>query len=307
MVDKFHLFFVFSPIPNEVVDQQDLADNYIKNMVYMIERADCENTSTIYLSRNNIKEYIEELDILNEILPFTGILNSTELIALLLQQIEPKYLNEELIQNDQPNSRYYRQLISASRTLTDGPKNLVKDLIEKTITSQSSVNEACFILNPGGGVADEEYITVIRGGSDERPVMATLDIIRDFTQLEECFYTNSQPRMYNHGDNRHIEGHGSYIPRKSPLIGGQTGKENARNLLSKALGDRKDRQYLVNFDNINNRYIRFEFEGQNPQNQFHGYHLVMPTTHEPDEKAVSQISKRIIKLLEYREYLSKQT
>jgi hypothetical protein len=57
---------------------------------------------------------------------------------------------------------------------------------------------------------------------------------------------------------------------------------------------------LVNFDSVKKCYIRFEFENDNPQNQYHGYHLVTPKTHEMDTKAVKDIPQRMKDLIEYR-------
>ena len=73
----------------------------------------------------------------------------------------------------------------------------------------------------------------------------------------------------------------------SPL---KCSKSEAFELLQKAVGE--NRRELFFFDAKHNNYIVFKFEGNNPQNMFHGYHIEMDSSEIP-----SLIKKRIDRLI----------
>ncbi len=64
----------------------------------------------------------------------------------------------------------------------------------------------------------------------------------------------------------------------SPL---RCSQEQAQILLNTAIGGHISELY--NFDADHNHYIVFKFEGNNPQNMYHGYHVPMDTTEVPND------------------------
>ena len=133
-----------------------------------------------------------------------------------------------------------------------------------------------------------------------------IEVASTFHELEKWFNRERACRKYNYNDFRHIEGHPNYFYYfrngqkigKSPLLGGLGGQKRAEEILQTAIGDSKEHSYLINWDFENERYMRFEDE--NFKNQYHGYHLVKPKTHERDTEEENRISKRVIDILNYR-------
>ena len=139
-----------------------------------------------------------------------------------------------------------------------------------------------------------------------KPTFVHIPYVHDFYSLENWLYQNTQKRNLNTTDFRHQEKSPDYIKGKSPLLYDLKNKENhnlLQSLLDDAVGDAQEKNILINFDNEKKCYIRFEYEGDNPQNQYHAYHLVKPITHKRDLIAEKLIPSRIIDILEYRNTL----
>jgi len=68
-------------------------------------------------------------------------------------------------------------------------------------------------------------------------------------------------------------------------------KANAQTLLESAIGDvRIDSKRLFNYDVDKAKYIVFYFDGESPQNQYHGFHL---TSEIAKQKIPNNILKRL--------------
>ena len=89
-------------------------------------------------------------------------------------------------------------------------------------------------------------------------------------ELLQWIVSNGPKRNFNlsgkHGEN----GKGNW-KNESKLL---CDRHHAQNLLNSSIPDfnRKEKE-LFNFDTVFNRYIEFYFEGRNPQNQWHGFHI----------------------------------
>lgn len=131
-----------------------------------------------------------------------------------------------------------------------------------------------------------------------------------FDRIDCIFSELNSLRRINRNDFRHCENHPSYNPsKKSPLIGGLGGFDNAQNLLPDAIGDAKSkRKILINIDKLNQNFI-LRFEDENFDNQFHAFHIVKKENgeYQEDIEEIDILKKsnrgipRAYKLLKYRE------
>jgi hypothetical protein len=65
----------------------------------------------------------------------------------------------------------------------------------------------------------------------------------------------------------------------------------AQTLLNSAIFDLREKKFYYNFDEINDTYILFPYEGETPQNQFHAFHI----THEEWHKEIPASIKKYFK------------
>lgn len=265
---------------------------FMESLTICIDRADCEKGSELFYQGANKDSFLEQLVMIEELGNF-GIASPDVAINILLQDA----LAENWEENPHyiPNECHY-QVDENHYKITSGIPDVLKEIYErKTINNQSKY----ILLNLSKKfIFKNEKITICKICNDIPPNCQDIFHIKNFKKLDEWFNQNRTPRNYNLNDNRHIETHSDYIKGKSPLLGGMGGKTNAALLLKNAVGDKKETQRLYNLDG--DHYIQFEYEGNNRQNQYHGYHLVKPETHEEDKKAVRDIPQRVIKILDYR-------
>jgi hypothetical protein len=133
--------------------------------------------------------------------------------------------------------------------------------------------------------------------------------MNSFFEIDNIFYSKNQNRKLNRLDFRHCENHPDYNPaKKSPLIGGIGGFENAEKLLPSAVGDAKTkRTILINQDRINNSFF-LRYENENFENQYHAFHIVKRenTRYIEDKEMLLKIKSnrkgipRAFKIIEYR-------
>lgn len=119
---------------------------------------------------------------------------------------------------------------------------------------------------------------------NDLPEMVKIDVRNNHRELFEWLKDNRTPRKYNYEDSRHGEnGVGNRGGKnkkskgyKSPLM---SSKQHSASLLDDAIGSYEDHEgkRLYYFDAICKLYIIYEYEGDNPQNQYHSYHV------EPDD------------------------
>lgn len=109
----------------------------------------------------------------------------------------------------------------------------------------------------------------------------SFDSVRTSEELSTWFAQERVPTrnfqvIPKHGENRQNE----------RLIGGELisplrcSKEQAQLLLNTAIGDHINELY--NFDADHDHYIIFKFEGNNPQNMYHGYHVPVDSQEIPN-------------------------
>lgn len=313
--DKLHVYVHF---PEKDVDSlvdseqktQELMD-YINNL---IDRADCEKGATLYYQENNKQAFVDELNTYGtfEEFGFLGFLDIEDALDLLLQNAKDW---EEKPKHDTSDNCVYQLWYFDGRVLYGGCPDVLKEITEHYLRSKGD-EKHLFVNIKGAFELEQKILPVFKDcrENDELPVFVHITQVSNFKNLETWFEQNRRPRTYNMGDNRHIEGHGSYVPEKSPVMGGFGYKQNLADLLKTAVGDqhaKKDFEDLMNYDPLHKRYVWFEYEEESPQNQYHGYHLAIPkdkakysggklNAHDRDTEAEASIPSRVKDILRCR-------
>jgi hypothetical protein len=300
-MDTFHIYIHFPEhIINHISNTQTGID-FIEEFIMIIDLADCEKGSFLRYSNSNFNSFIESMDLIQEEKQnIFGNYSVQEVFSIVVQSAID-FDNNPLFESDD-NKCYYKQWISANREPIDS------EIIFKEIFERINLNgktEKIILINMFEIDFKTKPIKIIKDCRlTQETTIKQFDYILSFNDLDEWLIKNRVKRNYNHNDNRHIENHPASLivsKKKSPLIGGLAGKINAEFHLEKAIGDKNEVKDLMNFDDINNFYIWFEYENDNPQNQHHGYHLVSrQKPYQKDLDAESRIPSRVVKLLDYR-------
>ncbi|NLR79669.1 hypothetical protein [Chitinophaga eiseniae] len=297
---RFHIYIKF-PIDLErhIASPQE-GREFTLMLQIILDRADCEHGVKLYFEESNKQDFLNCLETILDLVCYTGAYEMKEAIQYLLFEANAKNWEDgPLHEQNEEKWPYYKEFNPHSRNFEESPAPVLKEITEKTVAIIDPVSERCLFLDILGSTS-RNPIPVIRVSKDIKTDLINISVVTNFKELEIYFETQRIKRIYNHNDNRHIEGHARYIPGKSPLIGGNIGKINAESLLQSAIGDQHKHRYLINFDPANSAYIRYEDEGF--QCQYHGYHLVQPGVrpHTRDTIAENEIPLRIISILEYR-------
>lgn len=283
---------------DDYIDSVDQGRNLIKDFQMTIDLVDCEKGSVLHYSKSNKDLFFENIDAFEEYFGYFGGLDFKDTIDILFQESEINPINEDSETNctysvynkdspylDRDFPIIFRETLNSSKTLKGQDKLIILNFFN-----------SYFSTNP---------ISIIEDCGQKGRQIIDLQFVENFKQLDEWLIENRTPRKYNMGDNRHIENHPQSLinsHNKSPLLGGLRGKQNAEQLLKNAVGDKRKTKDLINCDiNNNDSFIWFEDENENPQNQYHGYHLVKAYTHENDKKGIAKIPERALDILNYRQ------
>ncbi|WP_312314778.1 hypothetical protein [Empedobacter brevis] len=272
----------------------------LKDFQMAIDLADCEKSSKLYYSKTNKDSFLSNIQALEELSDFKiGGYEFGEVIEILFNENDVKAVNENTIEgcevkSYQANGSYlvddipliFYDIIRRHDNITQPDKQIILNLLN-----------AFFSQNP--------VLLLKHCGTSVTPIQ--IEHFTSFTELDTWLENNRIQRNFNNTDTRHIHGSPDYIPGKSPLLGGIGGRPKASELLKNALGDKRRNDNvndLVNFDEETNEYLWYEYEGDNPQNQYHAYHLVLHNNHQTRDKvAVGRITSRVIAIIEYRKSL----
>jgi hypothetical protein len=297
----FHLYLHFPVNLEKLISTREEGVKFIIDIQMLIDRADCEHGTILYVDNYSRKRFYDELAILQEdcMLGYFGIYDIEEVLNIKL--LEANAINWE--ENSLTNGNIQYSEIKTDQSINSLFPNVLKEICERIFLVKDRFEvEKCLLVNIGNDFISDNPIHLLR--THKRMLtFHYIPFVKCFDELDDWFLANRITRRYNHGDNRHIENHKSYIRGKSPLLGGIAAKTNAEKLLSTALGDQREKSYLINIDDIHECYIRFEYE--NSQNQYHGYNIVNPISHERSIHEEDKISGRILILLNYRRRKSK--
>lgn len=295
-MSTIHAYIHFPENIDDEITSIEKGREIIKDFQMTIDLADCEKDSKLYYSKTNKENFFDNIEAHEELNNFKiGGYEFKEIIEILFNENDVKPVDESKIEGYEVKS-----FQTNGGYLVDNLPSVFYDIVRKDINSDETNKQ--IILNLFNAFFSQNPILLLKSNLDAVETIQ-VDYVINFTGLDSWLQTNRQQRKFNNTDARHIENNPSYIPGKSPLVGGISARNNASQLLINALGDKRRTNNvndLVNFDDILNEYLWYEYEGDNPNNQFHAYHLVKPITHERDNQAVNRIPDRIINLINYR-------
>jgi len=300
-VDKFNIFLLFSEDVHHLIHDSGAMETYLLHLARTIDRADCENGSVVFTDSANCQRFLDGVEALGDMIGYLGTVSTVEAIYVLLNDIEVTHWTDSPQHDLQEVNVYYRLFDPPSRSLSQTSIPTVHEAAERKFRIVHAEKEDVLVINFHPQQVD--FSTIIRGQRTERPVLINVDVVNDFKSLEDWLYKRIKKRKYNDTDNRHVETSREYLTGKSPILGGQSGKSELATLLPRAIGDKKVRKYLANI-NADGIYVRYEYEGETPQNGFHGYHLIRPESHAVDFKAINDLPDRVKALLDFRQQIS---
>lgn len=305
MANQFHIYFYF-PNENVGIDFLEEGEKNLEEVRFLIDLADCEKDTQLYYDCTNFNSFIESLktaESFDEIGQF-GVADAETAIFQLFYTS-----NVIAIDNENINKELFVLWDGHQRSIELDIPLVLKVIAKKSESIQKSIQypraKHLFLNIKDAFPFKRKLIPVIKDNMTDAdssfPLFVKIEKVKDFCGLDLWLQKNRTARKYNYGDNRHVEGHPNYDSgrKKSPIIGGEGGKKHLEALLKSAIGDSKQaKKNLINYDETNNCYVRYEDE--NALNQYHGYHLVKPNIHERDKDAEQSILPRIKYLLEYR-------
>jgi hypothetical protein len=107
--------------------------------------------------------------------------------------------------------------------------------------------------------------------------------INNFNQAEDIwvFINKHLPKRTYNFSSKHGNANTRAIAPKSTEKASQllSSDAEAQELLKSAIFDLRGKKFYYNFDSTNDTYIIFPYEGDNPQNQFHAFHITPEEWH----------------------------
>jgi hypothetical protein len=295
-----YTFYSYLQFPSNInLNTEEEGSELLKKISLIIDRADCENGSILFYQKSNKEAFYEELYVFEQLISYFGALSFQEAIDLLLSEAIAKNWEEKpKFINDSYACKYTLQH-DGTAEFTDNLPDFLKEVSERSLSINNPDEEKCVLITMSPLQLGHNPISVVKKERDKAAMMCQFYVVHSFEELDTWYEQNRQTRTYNMDDHRHIQTHADYRNGKSPLLGGMGGKMNAAELLKTAMGDQRSFGYLINYDPAHHCYIRFETE-MDPKNQFHGYHLVFPSTHKPDVNEENKISPRLKMILKYK-------
>ncbi len=110
-------------------------------------RADCEQGAILYYSSSNKEAFVEEAQVLEELLGFFGILNFEEAINYLLLTANANNWEQNTIHDIEEQYSFYKQWISENRSLGEDVPPTIKEITEKAFRIRNRQNEKSLLLN----------------------------------------------------------------------------------------------------------------------------------------------------------------
>lgn len=297
-----HAFIYFPENIDDRIDSLEVANKIIKDFQMTLDLADCETASTLYYSKANKDAFFANIQAYQNLIDLNiGAYDFEAAIDVLFADNGVKQIEDTNMSGCEIST-----YISNTKALDKNLPNIFYDIVVRTLSL--TANELLLMINFYEGYFSQNPILLIMDCGVTTST-ASVAYVSDFLSLDKWLQDHRSSRTFNKTDKRHIEKSSDHRkdPKtneyKSPLLGGIGGRLNAEKLLATAIGDKRndDNKYdLVEFDNKHGQYIWYEYEGDTPQNQYHGYHLVEAFSYERDDSAVNRISKRIMKIIEYR-------
>lgn len=285
------------------IDTAKKSIDLIKGFQMTIDLADCEKGSLLYYSKSNKDNFIDNVKAFEELSKLNiGLYDFETFVNTIFNEKDIIAVNEDVS----------KCKVTTYNSMQGGLDEKPPLIFFEVIKRNESLNQLDkqIVLNLFNCYFSQNPIMIIIDCTISNSIVKNIEIpfVTNFVDLDNWLIENRIKRNFNENDNRHIENHPQNkiaSHNKSPLIGGLGGKQNAENLLKNAIGDKRSASNsldLMNFDTKNDAYIWYENE--NADNQYHAYHLVKAITHQKDDVAISRVSSRVLKILDYRKRLN---
>ncbi len=244
------------------IDDLNRFREFLHNYKKMIEIVEREKGAKILYDVDNIKEFQQQMNWLDE-----------EFMSL-------QYAFYTLLSNAE-NCRYSRRQMGESLYFIwdfnqftgiqiRGQISILAEIAEETL--QNKNNKLVLVHNDSIHI-NRSIIPILKDGYNEKcPFFICIPHIKNSTELENWISQNRQPRLFNlnpkHGEN----GKGAKANKGEEVSILLCNKKHAQELLNSAIGDKRISKKLFNFDNEHQKFIIFEDENT-PNNTYHGYHV----------------------------------
>lgn len=298
-----NIYLLFREDIENIINNESEGKKIIDNLKIILDRIGCEKDTSVYYDSENKNHFIDNLKLLQDMVGNFGTLDFETSLHILLRELEAEYI-------DNTSDNIFKVWNIDNQNLEDDFPNILKTGADKIILNQ----QKAVLMNIDNAFSfNRAFIPILKDNRNDNsivklPQIAHLFFVNDFENLEKWFEENRKERNYNSTDNRHVVGINGYIQGKAPIIGGQEGKKKLAVLLETALGNITGNfKDLINWDAENECYVWFEFENHNPQNQYHGYHLVYPPNHQnylqrnTSSTGEKKIPEKIKDILKYKQ------
>ncbi|MET4108336.1 hypothetical protein [Hymenobacter sp. UYP22] len=249
-----------------IADEKTLLNSNIIGLLKAIKALEYIPDSIIHYSGEGIRELFEHLTLLDSLNDY-AMSNPIFWIRQLLYDLGGNNWNDKSLQPSQIS--YYLQINRGSNT----PININNSTVAE-IAEYIYLNKKAALVN----LLSSEYNTEVpihvnRSRDITMPEMSMIKIhcFADSKGLVNHINLNRIPRIFNLSPKHGQNGKGAISNNKGVVSVLECSKEEAQSLLSFAIG-RRDKNELYSFDSEHDKFIVFKFEGNNPQNQHHGYH-----------------------------------
>lgn len=154
-------------------------------------------------------------------------------------------------------------------------QSCLNPVVNSTISSMDSRDKMVLISFS----ENEQTKTLLNIRSNTEFFKIDFEIINNSSSIINWIVRNSRERVFNTSDKHGENGIGNWI-NESVLL---CDKQKAQGFLNLAIPElRKKENHLYFFDEDEDTYLEFYYEGDNPQNQWHGFHI----THEEWEQRI---------------------
>ena len=223
----------------------EIGHDYFKKLYSLVNLAKMHDCKLFY-SKNQLKEFVTECRDLDE--NFSKSVGNS--IEIIVENIISKKINESLFFRIEYNKESsYIELVDLN--------------ILNILDEEESIK---VIINLSREDSLDRYLKV----NDTKTDLVDVKFIKSTESLVNFFSKEFEKRNFNlspkHGEN----GIGHWNGESSLLCN----KQQAQVLLDKSIGDfAVKKRRLFYFDENHNCYIEFFYEGENPQKQWHGFHI----------------------------------
>lgn len=249
---------------NLVLNEEDGLNKFLKELKKSIQVFAGEREVEVFYDAQNVQVFLEGFE--EELIDYY-LTNPADTISEFLDAIAAKNIQNERFD---PQKRFFIWELDNNEELHSTPYQTIQKIASKHIQHSIIFNHQALTLEKPllALLIDAAYL-------NDHPELIKIPVRNNETDLIEWLQTNRTQRVFNlspkHGEN----GQGSWGNSRGNKVDIlECSRERAQELLDTAIGEmRISTRKLFNYDTEVGQYILFYFEGENPQNQYHGFHI----------------------------------